>query len=86
MPRWNRQDNVTEPIVAPDDAHGTAFSDEPDCRNSDVKQWGLHWNDGLQKILEQLEDEERRVLSVLIDLAIALMSAGLVVDILRTCF
>jgi len=39
----------------------------------------------LQKTLEQLEDDERRVLSVLIDLAIALMSAGLAVDILRAC-
>jgi HD-like signal output (HDOD) protein len=37
----------------------------------------------LQKLFEQLEDDERRTLSVLFDLGISLISAGLIVDILR---
>jgi hypothetical protein len=39
----------------------------------------------LQKLFEQLEDDERRVLSILIDLNIAFLSAGLIIDILRAC-
>jgi len=39
----------------------------------------------LQKLFEQLEDDERRFLSILIDLDIALLSAGLILDILRAC-
>jgi len=40
----------------------------------------------LQKLFEQLEDDERRALSVLVDLNIAFLSAALIMDIARACF
>lgn len=38
----------------------------------------------MRKFIENIEDEERRVLIVLVDIAIALLSAGLVVDVVMT--
>nr|WP_283810119.1 hypothetical protein [Bradyrhizobium amphicarpaeae] len=37
----------------------------------------------MTKLAEKLDDNERRLLQFLIDIAIALLSAGLAVDILR---
>jgi hypothetical protein len=65
---------------------GTAFSGEPDRRNPDSKSGADIGIVALQKLFEQIEDDERRVLSILIDLNIAFLSAGLIIDILRACF
>jgi len=37
----------------------------------------------MRNLFEAIEDDERRFLIVLADIAIALLSAGLVVDVLR---
>lgn len=40
----------------------------------------------MQKLFGDVSDEERKVLIVLLDIAIALLSAGLVVDVLKGLF
>jgi hypothetical protein len=44
---------------------------------------GRNGNADLQKIFEKLEDDERRTLLILSELGTALLSAGLVVNIVR---
>jgi hypothetical protein len=39
----------------------------------------------LQKIVDELAEDERRILILLVDLAVALLSAGLIIDIIRIC-
>lgn len=39
----------------------------------------------LQKIVDELAEGERRTLILLVDIAVALLSAGLFVDILKIC-
>ncbi|WP_334265190.1 hypothetical protein [Bradyrhizobium amphicarpaeae] len=46
-------------------------------------QRGSTRNHAVTKLAEKLDDNERRLLQFLIDIAIALLSAGLAVDILR---
>jgi hypothetical protein len=38
---------------------------------------------GMQKLFGDIADDERQVLIVLLDIAIALLSAGLVVEVLK---